>query len=256
MSDIHHPIRVSAVSYINSFPFIHGLRNHPVLKEIELSLDPPAKCAEKLITGQVDVGLIPVATIPLVKNSNIFTPYCIGADGPVESVCLYAECELDQIQKILLDPESRTSVRLARVLAKSHWNIQPEWVNSDSGFEKEILGTTAGVVIGDRAFKLNESALNRWDLSEAWKDMTALPFVFATWVSNRELPMEFVSAFNEALDYGLKNRSTAISEMLPTSFDPEPFQRYVDELIKYDLNAALRQGMDKFIGMMNAVEIP
>jgi hypothetical protein len=53
----------------------------------------------------------------------------------------------------------------------------------------------------------------------------------------------------------LKNRSTAISEMLPSSLDPDPFQRYVDELIKYDLNAPLRQGMDKFLGMMNAVEI-
>ncbi|MFT5280457.1 MAG: chorismate dehydratase [Bacteroidia bacterium] len=255
MSDPRHPIRVSAVSYINSFPFIHGLRNHPVLKEVELSLDPPAKCAEKLISGQVDVGLIPVATIPLVKNANIFTPYCIGADGPVESVCLYAECAMDQIQKVLLDPESRTSVRLARILAKSHWNIQPEWVDSDPGFESEIKGKTAGVVIGDRAFKLNETDLKRWDLSQAWKQMTGLPFVFATWVSNRELPEQFVSAFNEALDNGLKNRSTAISEMLPSSLDPDPFQRYVDELIKYDLNAPLRQGMDKFLGMMNAVEI-
>lgn len=256
MSDQNHPIRVSAVSYINSFPFIYGLRNHPVLGQIELSLDPPAKCAEKLISGQVDVGLIPVATIPLVKNANVFTPFCIGADGAVDSVCLYAECELDQVQKILLDPESRTSVRLARILAKSHWNIQPEWVESDSGFEKEIKGTTAGVVIGDRAFKLNETELKRWDLSETWKEMTGLPFVFATWVSNRELSADFVSGFNQALDLGLKNRSRAISEMLPSTLDPDPFLRYVDDLIIYDLNGQLQQGMDKFLGMMNAVEIP
>lgn len=255
MSDLHHPIRVSAVSYINSFPFIFGLRNHSVLGQIELSLDPPAKCAEKLISGQVDVGLIPVATIPSVENAEVFTPYCIGADGPVESVCLYADCELDQIEKVLLDPESRTSVRLARILANSHWNIQPEWLNSKPGFEKQISGTTAGVVIGDRAFKLNETDLRRWDLSYAWKEMTGLPFVFATWVSNRTLPKEFVSAFNEALGNGLKNRSTAISEMLPSTLDPKPFQRYVDELIQYDLNDQLQQGMDKFLGMKNAVEI-
>jgi len=248
-----YPIRVSAVSYINSFPFIHGLMNHSVLNQIDLSLDPPSKCAEKLIGGQVDVGLIPIATIPLVKNAKVFTPYCIGADGPVESVCLYADCELGQIKKVLLDPESRTSVRLAQILAKSHWNIQPEWVNCNPGFEKEIKGTTAGVVIGDRAFKLNETGLKRWDLSEKWKEMTGLPFVFATWVSNRSLSREFVSLFNEALENGLNNRLIAIAEMLPDTMNPKPFQQYVDELIKYDLNDPLQQGMNKFLDMMNTL---
>ncbi len=248
MSELSLPVRVSAVSYINSFPFIHGLRNHNVLKDIELSLDPPAKCAEKLISGQVDVGLIPVATIPLVKNANIFTPYCIGADGKVESVCLYADCELHEIEKVLLDPESRTSVQLAKILAGSFWNIEPEWVDSSPGFERSIKSTTAGVVIGDRAFKLNETGLNRWDLSEAWKEMTGLPFVFATWVSNCALPAGFISAFNEALGIGLKNRAEAVSEMLPSHVDPKPFQRYVDELIQYDLDVPLRKGMDRFLG--------
>lgn len=255
MSDNHRPIRVSAVSYINSFPFIHGLKNHPVLEQIELSLDPPAKCAEKLISGQVDVGLIPVATIPLVEGANIFTPFCIGADGKVDSVCLYAECGLNEIETVLLDPESRTSVRLARVLTKDHWKINPKWEDCQPGFESRISGTTAGVVIGDRAFKLNETTLNRWDLSEAWKTMTGLPFVFATWLANCELPDEFVNSFCEALQQGLGNRSEAVSNMLPSSVDPAPFIHYVEETIQYDLNAPSRKAMNMFLDMLNAVEI-
>jgi chorismate dehydratase len=128
-------------------------------------------------------------------------------------------------------------------------------VNSDSGFEKQIKGTTAGVVIGDRAFKLNETDLKRWDLSNTWKDMTGLPFVFATWVSNRNLPSEFIFAFNDALRIGLQNRSMAISEMLPSTTDPKPFQRYVDELIQYDLNDSMQKGMEKFFDMMNTMEV-
>ena len=248
-------IRVSAVSYINSFPFIYGLNNSSVLDRIDLSLDPPAKCAEKLISGEVDVGLVPVATISKVSNAQIFTPFCIGANGAVQSVCLYAECNLNDIETILLDPESRTSVRLAQILAKKHWNINPKWENAEAGFENRIEGTTAGVVIGDRAFKLNSTELKRWDLSEQWHQMTGLPFVFATWVSNCPLPQKFISEFNSALQFGMDNRRDAINNMLSKNLDNDAMIGYVENSIQYCLGTEEQQAMERFQEMMETVEI-
>jgi len=40
-------IRVSAVSYTNTLPFLQGIRNSDVMNDIELSVDFPAECAEK-----------------------------------------------------------------------------------------------------------------------------------------------------------------------------------------------------------------
>ena len=63
-------VKISAVSYLNTLPFMHGIKNDEnLLTEIELSEDFPSVCADKLISGEVDLGLIPVAEI---KSSNHF----------------------------------------------------------------------------------------------------------------------------------------------------------------------------------------
>ena len=51
-------IKVSAVSYLNTMPFIYGLKNSTIFNQIELSLDYPSLCADKLLKGQVDIGSI------------------------------------------------------------------------------------------------------------------------------------------------------------------------------------------------------
>src|ERR1051325_9156814 len=96
------PLRISAVSYVNAKPFVYGIEKSGFLKEYDLSLDVPSVCAEKLITGKVDIGLAPIAIIPLLKEYYIFPDFCIGADGPVKSVILYSEVPLNEIQAIHL----------------------------------------------------------------------------------------------------------------------------------------------------------
>ena len=54
-------IRISAVKYANTYPFIYGLTESGFDKKIILETDHPADCAAKLINGKVDIGLIPVA---------------------------------------------------------------------------------------------------------------------------------------------------------------------------------------------------
>ncbi|MCC7159929.1 MAG: radical SAM protein, partial [Ignavibacteria bacterium] len=72
-------IRVSVVSYLNSKPFVAGLTQNSIINKIDLSLDIPSTCAEKLINGKTDIGLIPVAVLPLVKNAQVITPFCIAS---------------------------------------------------------------------------------------------------------------------------------------------------------------------------------
>ena len=105
-------VRVSAVSYLNSIPFVYGLEQSDLLPAaIDLSLDIPSVCAEKLLSDEVDLGLIPVATIPDLSNPQIISEYCIGADGPVQTVCLFSSVPLENITTVLLDFHSRTSVQ-------------------------------------------------------------------------------------------------------------------------------------------------
>lgn len=248
-------IRISAVSYLNSLPFVYGLNHSRLKDECEISLDIPSVCAEKLISGKVDVGLIPVAAIPQVANANIISDYCIGANGKVKTVCLFSEVPLYEIKTILLDYQSRTSVMLVKILAKEYWKIIPEFVNAEAGFETEIYGTTAAVVIGDRAFTLSfgEGKGEAFDLAEEWKNFTNLPFVFACWVANKNLPAAFISEFNRALKNGLDNIDQTLQEFPPTVISSEEAKKYLTENISYDFDTEKKKALELFYELSNKI---
>src|SRR5512133_2854413 len=81
-------IRISAVKYANTYPFIYGLKETGFEKKVILETDHPSECAAKLIDNRADVGLIPVAALPLLKEYHIISDYCIGANGDVKTVLL------------------------------------------------------------------------------------------------------------------------------------------------------------------------
>ncbi len=245
-------IKVSVVSYINSYPFILGLKKYAADGNIDLQLDNPAECAKKLLNHEVDLGLVPVAILPQIKNAQIITDTCIGSDGPVESVCLFSDVPLEEIEEVLLDYQSRTSVQLARILAEKHWHIQPKWTNGGKDFMDHIGGRTAGIVIGDRAFELIDRFTVVKDLSEEWKELTGLPFVFACWVSLRSLSADFISSFSEALEKGLKNKEMAILEFADDN--ETEMLRYVEEVISYHLDDKKREAMKLFLNWLSKAE--
>ena len=154
---------------------------------IELIEDNPARLAEMLKREEIDLGLIPVAAIPDFNEWHLSGDYCIGTDGEAASVCLFSEVPLEQIDKVYLDYQSRTSVELLKWIMHEYWGIHPEIIDAtDEDYRKEIKGNTAGLVIGDRAFEQRKLSTFFYDLGAEWKKITGQPFVFAVWVSNKK----------------------------------------------------------------------
>ena len=243
-------IRVGAVSYLNTRPLLYGIRHHKVLQQIELIEDYPAKIAHLLIEDKIDVGLIPVATIPRLKEHHIITDYCIGADGPVASVCIFSEVPIEEVKNVYLDYQSKTSVNLARILLKEHWKKEVELIEArGEDFRAKIKGTTAGVIIGDRALEQRTRSKYIYDLGEAWMKHTGLSFVFATWIANKKLPQQFIDDFNEANAFGLQHINEVINETGSSYFD---LKKYYTNYISYDLNNEKRKGMKLFLQLLNA----
>lgn len=216
-------ISVGAVSYLNTKPLIYGFEKGLMKDEIELVIDYPAKIANQLINNEIDIGLIPVAAIPGMKSYAVNADFCIACDGEVSSVCLFSEVPLNEIKIILLDYQSRTSVALLKILLKEHWNISPLLVDATAGYENTITGTTAGLVIGDRALQQRLQNKFIFDLGLGWKEMTGLPFVFAAWISLKPLNTVFINNFNRANNLGLTNLDKVVKE--------NPFPAY--DLHKY-----------------------
>lgn len=227
-------IKISAVSYLNTLPFIYGIeQNLELLGQVELTKDIPSECARKLIEGEVDLGLVPVAIIPELDQSYIISDYCIGAEGKVKSVLLLSDVPIHQIESIYLDYHSRTSVKLCEILCKKFWEVNPKFISAEKGFEEKIQGKTAGVIIGDRTFHLNKEYAYQYDLAEEWQKMTGLPFVFAAWVSNKKLPKEFIEAFNSALIHGVSNIKKAIEIQENLPIPKKVLTNYLSQNISY-----------------------
>lgn len=239
--------KIAAVSYLNSLPFIYGLKNNRLINIINIELDSPAICADKLINGEVDIALVPITVIPKLKYHNIISDYCIGANGAVDTVCLYSNVPVHDIKKIKLDYQSRTSVALLKILLKEYWNLNPVLELAEVGFEDAINGVNGALVIGDRAFDLNNRYKYIYDLSVLWKEMTGFPFVFACWIAIKELPNQFLKDFNDALENGLNNIEEAVLIESNEYQDRVKLQRYLNTKISYDLDREKKKGMDLFL---------
>ncbi|MGN6508384.1 MAG: menaquinone biosynthetic enzyme MqnA/MqnD family protein [Chitinophaga sp.] len=240
-------VKVAAVSYLNTKPLLYGFKDHKVLRSMELSVDYPSKIAQQLIDGEVDVALVPVAIIPKLKEHHIISDFCIGAEGPVASVCLFSDVPLQEIKRIYLDYQSRTSVALLKLLVREHWKLNVELVETSGGYEHLIKGTDAGLVIGDRALKQRRVSPYIYDLAETWMRFTSLPFVFAAWISNRPLPVEFIQLFNDANSIGLNSLPAVVSENSSPDYD---LTVYFTQNISYPLTPAKRQGLQRFLSYL------
>lgn len=242
-------LKVTAVSYLNTKPLLYGLLHHPVQSEIDLQLDIPSVCAQRLRDGDADLGLIPVAAIPELEQPYIISDYCIGADGAVKTVAIFSEVPMEEMTHLYLDYHSRTSVQLAQVLLREYWKVQPELIPAEPGFEQKIDGTTGAVIIGDRTMGLDERYPYVYDLGTAWKARTGLPFVFAAWVSTRPLDPAFIERFNAALRQGIEH-IPQLMFLLPDQHPNFDLRAYFTKNISYQLDRAKKQALYLFLSKL------
>jgi chorismate dehydratase len=244
-------IKISAVSYTNTRPFLYGLQHTSIIDQIDLSVDIPADCAQKLIDDKVDIGLIPVAATLNLPYWEIISDYCIGATGPVNSVFIFSHCAIEEVKHIQLDPESRSSNNLAKVLLKNFWKVSPEQVIDADDYSASSDPHTAFVQIGDRTFGKTDKFPFVYDLAGEWQKFTGLPFVFAAWIANKPILAEFVAEFNASLKMGLDNRVEVLKE-LPKRDDID-LEDYLMHKLDFNLNADKKKALYLFLDYIKAL---
>ena len=240
-------IRIGAVSYLNSKPLIHNLRNH--CSSGELILDVPSRLADQLASGELDVALIPSIEAFHDPDYEIVSDACVATHGPVLSVKLYSRVHPGEIKTLALDEGSRTSASLARIMLKEKFGVEPK-------LEKLPLAKTTGettadaiLLIGDRAmFQPQEKFHTVWDLGEEWLKWTGLPFVFAMWVTRKGVELGDVeTALSLARDNGLDEIEQIASDgAKQLSLDLSTARTYLKQNLYFRLGEAEKAGMKLF----------
>ena len=227
---------------------LYGIVRSEVMNQIELTEDYPSNVAQQLREGSIDVALLPVAVMPTIPGARIVSDYGIAADGDVASVSIFSQVPMEEIEIVYLDYQSRTSVRLAQLLLEKYWKKEVVFKPATEHYIDYINGRAAGVIIGDRALKQIPNFEYIYDLAAGWKAFTGLPFVFAAWIANKELPQSFIQAFNEANAEGLKHIDQVVSE------NPFPYydlKKYYTENIHYLLDEEKKKGLNLFLQMIS-----
>ncbi|MBB4080343.1 chorismate dehydratase [Lewinella aquimaris] len=247
------PLRLVAVSYLNTKPLLYGLLRNRISDRLRMDLAVPSECARQVTEGEADIALVPVAVLPELPYYEIISDYCIGADGAVATVCLYGDVPLEQMTHIYLDHHSRTSVMLTRLLLEEYWQHEVVFLDAQDGYIDHINGTIGGLVIGDRTIGLDQRFPYVYDLGTAWKKHTGLPFVFAAWITTRKLPQSFVKEFNAALREGL-DHLPQLQLLLPSPDPSFDLTAYFTHHIDYDLDAGKREALERFLSYVRTAE--
>jgi chorismate dehydratase len=227
---------------------LYGIEREPFRSRIELTGAYPSKLARMLANGEVDLGLIPVAVLPELPEYHIVGNYCIGTEGEIASVCLFSEVPMQEIETVYLDYQSRSSVALLKWLMRESWGINPTIIQAtNESYRDAIRGTTAGLVIGDRALDQRKLSTYIYDLGSEWRAITGLPFVFAAWISLKPLPEEFIQAFDAANSLGLNHIDDIVKNNPYPGYD---LSKYYKLHLSYQLDDAKRAGLQKFLSVL------
>lgn len=247
-------VRISAVRYANTYPFIYGLTETGFDKKVILTTDHPADCARKLAEGSVDIGLIPVAALPRIPDYRIITDYCLGAYGKVRTVMLLSNTSPDLVRTINLDYRSVSSVNLARILARHFWKREFRWHNTSEEFDfRNIPDDEAVVLIGDQCFEYESNFRFGTDLAEEWYKYTGLPFAFACWTANKELDAEFLEELNSSLEYGVRNIPAVVRKYGSSGvIRGNDLLSYLTVNMNFDLNDDKRKAIKLFLELLGS----
>ena len=262
-----NPVRVSAVSYLNTRPLVHGIERLP---RFRVRYDIPADCARLLHEDAVDIGLIPSIEYLRGGPYRIVPDLAITSRGPVASVAIFTTRSMRDVRSIAMDTSSRTSVALTRVLCARHFHIDPRLESRGPDLADMLAHADAALIIGDNAlFQASvvsrQSSVEKIDLGEEWTRMTGLPFVYAFWAGRPGvLTTDDVEALQRARDEGIRIPEQLAREFLRDA-GPELQEiggRYLRHNIKYHLGEDERAALDTFyryaaeVGVVSAARVP
>ncbi|HZT76999.1 MAG TPA: menaquinone biosynthesis protein [Vicinamibacterales bacterium] len=269
-----NPVRVSAVSYLNTRPLVHGIERLP---RFQVRYDIPADCARLLHEHAVDIGLIPSIEYLRGDAYRIVPDLAIASRGPVASVAIFTTKPMADVRSIAMDTSSRTSVALTRVLCARQFKIAPRFESRGPDIDDMLAHADAALIIGDNALfqsavvghqspvTSRQSRVEKIDLGEEWTRMTGLPFVYAFWAGRADaLTADDVEALQRARDEGVRIPEQLAREFLKDA--PVERQeiggRYLRQNIKYHLGADERAALEAFyryaaeVGVVTAARPP
>jgi chorismate dehydratase len=241
------PVRLGAVSYLNVRPLVYGLDAHP---DVALRFDVPSVCARLLDAGEIDLGMVPSITWLDRPGDRIVPGVCIGSDGPVASVAVFARRSIREVRTLAVDTSSRTSAALTRILCARRFGIAPAFVPAAPDLGSMLAAADAALLIGDPALFVDYHAFgaHKIDLGAEWTAMTGLPFVWAFWSGRAGAAgPETVALLQAAAEAGMAHSDAVADAYCAGQRERQPLaRRYLRDNLMFRLDERAMRGLDTY----------
>lgn len=239
-------MRIAAIQYINALPLTFGLKTDP---SVELILDTPSGCYDRLVRRSVDLALIPLIGTQTNPNIRALKGLGIAARNRTESVLVFAKKPLDKIQTVTTDRGSLSSVMLLKIILREKYRNSPFFHSEQIDNIHEVLRRhDAVLVIGNDAILAETTNYDHYDLATEWYSLTRLPFVFAVWAAfgdvDRKVKSLLKQSYNQSLAEPEKLYANA-QELLPVDIDF--LKRYYNVNLHFQLTKKDYEGILKFL---------
>ena len=236
--EVSEPLRISVVDFLNARPLTWGLLHQPP-DGVDVSRDVPSVCAAKLASGEADVGLIPSIEYQRIPGLRVVPGLGIAASSEVRSVLLVSDVSRERIRSVALDPASRTSAALTRILLKRVYGLAPDYREGE---------TDARLIIGDPALKTRLNGHVVLDLAAEWRAFSGHPFVFAFWAVRAERASAGVDALLRASRRAAIEHFDALvrDEAAATGLAAAVVEDYLRHALHYDLAPGDLEGLRLF----------
>ena len=267
-------LRVAAIDFLNPAPLMWDFEHPPIDAElarcyrVERML--PSECAERLVNGEADIGLIPIAALATTPGLRILPGCTIAAKTRVRSLLLVrrARQPLQSLRSVAADTASRTTMAYARILFHIWGHEEVPFVPMAANLDHMLDCSDAAIVIGDPALLALEERSNRFertgeelvyhDLAHEWRALTGLAFVSAVWGAARGSPLDesVTRDFIRSRDHGLEHIDALVEEWSRRIPIPEQTIRtYLTTNIHYVLDEECIEGMRLFFRTAAALGI-
>lgn len=241
------PLRVGIVDFLNSRPLAWGFLEGG-FDGVDASYHPPARVADLLSRGEIDVGLIPSIEVMRIPGVAVVPGTCVAATNEVRSVLLLSRCPVGEIRRLSLDLNSRTSAALVQIVLRESFGVEPEMEVRAPSLQGVEEGFDAALLIGDPALRVDRSAYVVLDLAAAWRSLTGLPFVFAVWAAREGLKRRGLAAlFEESLRRGRHDLDVMVRRAAAElDLEEAGVRTYLTQNLRFDLGDEEIAGLEEF----------
>ena len=241
-------LSIGCVSFLNARPLIDGVANWP---DVHVDEAVPSALLTDLEAGRTDIALCPVIDFQTSRLALRIVPVGgIGCDGPTCTVRLFSKTPIDQIMHVHADTDSHTSVILLQVLLHELYGVRATIHPFDARHDTAAPHDTM-LLIGDKV-AIDPRAGNEYphqlDLGQAWCELTGLPFVFAVWMTPRDVDL---ADLPQRLDQVRRHNTGRIDEIVdrfapPLNWPRELAREYLGERLRYDIAGKQLEAMQLF----------